>query len=148
MEEKKKRVRPTWAMVRALEAQVKTLQAKLDDQIDGTSMLVQDCDGWRDKYHVLLAERDFYKRAAEMLSEENGVSKSDDVSVQYNDIDEENLKRKISFGVPDKEYIRNFFDELGAITDSVGEMGGVSYVDKSPEEDKKRGFWSRIFKRK
>ena len=54
MEQKKPR--PTWAKINELEAKVKELQAKLDDQIDGTSMLVQDCDGWRDKFRALVAE--------------------------------------------------------------------------------------------
>lgn len=54
--EEQKQQRPTWARIRELEAKVKDLQAKLDDQIDGTSMLVQDCDGWREKFHKLLAE--------------------------------------------------------------------------------------------
>lgn len=49
--EEKKRVRPTWAMVRELEE-------KLREQIDGTSRLVADCDGWRDKYRALLVECD------------------------------------------------------------------------------------------
>ena len=39
----KKNVRPTWAMVRDLER-------RLASQIDGTSMLVADCDGWRELY--------------------------------------------------------------------------------------------------
>lgn len=55
MEEQKAK-RPTWAMINELEAKVKDLQAKLNDQIDGTSRLVQDCDGWREKFHKLLAE--------------------------------------------------------------------------------------------
>jgi predicted RNase H-like nuclease (RuvC/YqgF family) len=52
----KKMTRPTWAQVKDLERQVKDLQRKLDSQVDGTSRLVQDCDGWREKYWRLLEE--------------------------------------------------------------------------------------------
>ena len=80
MSEKKKRERPTWTMVRGLQAELDELrelnsrilserhigtaemndcigfyEEKLSDQIEGTSLLVQDCDGWRDKYRTLLA---------------------------------------------------------------------------------------------
>ena len=47
MEEKKKRWRPSLAQYRELEK-------KLESQIDGTSKLVADCDGWREKYRNLL----------------------------------------------------------------------------------------------
>ena len=130
MEEKKKRVRPTWAMVRALEAQIKSLHAKLDDQIDGTSMLVQDCDGWRDKYHALLAERDFYKSAADALVAKN-KELGDNIEISY---------PKIEFNAADGEYIRNFLDELGPLTSEDNDA-------KSEPVVVKRGFWSRLFKR-
>lgn len=83
-EEKKKRVRPTLTQVRALEKEIETLGEKLrvselhnrrlkedlealkkgdvvprsmlDEQIEGTSRLVADCDGWRDEYRKLKAE--------------------------------------------------------------------------------------------
>ena len=47
--EEKKRVRPTWAMVRELEK-------KFSDQLDITSSLVADCNGWREKYRSVLAD--------------------------------------------------------------------------------------------
>ncbi len=93
MEEKKKRVRPTWSQVRILEkelAEVKenyrlqlvadkylaeeadelrlklsqrqaeehpsdcaSLKFALDEQIEGTSRLVAECNAWREKYRVL-----------------------------------------------------------------------------------------------
>jgi len=46
-EEKKKRWRPSLTAYREL-------QRKLDEQIEGTSLVVQDCDGWREKYRLLL----------------------------------------------------------------------------------------------
>ena len=49
MAENKKRVRATWTQVRELEA-------KLADQIEGTSRLVKDCDIWREKYQRLFEE--------------------------------------------------------------------------------------------
>lgn len=131
MEEKKKRVRPTWALVRELEAEIADLQAKLDDQIDGTSMLVQDCDGWRDKYHALLAERDFYKSAADALVAKN-KELGDSPEVSY---------PKIEFDVADGEYIRNFLDELGPLTNEDDDS-------KSEPVVVKRKFWSRLFGKK
>ena len=75
MQEKKKRIRPTWTQVRQLEAEIaelkdtmkfcdafkeqgsveiiRELRKKLDEQIDGTSALVKDCDLWREKYQEL-----------------------------------------------------------------------------------------------
>lgn len=45
MEEKKKRWRPSLTAYRELEK-------KLADQIEGTSMLVRECDAWREKYRA------------------------------------------------------------------------------------------------
>ena len=47
MEEKKKRWRPSLTAYRELEK-------RLGSQIEGTSKLVADCDGWREKYRNLL----------------------------------------------------------------------------------------------
>lgn len=49
MEEKKKRWRPSLAQYREMER-------KLEEQIEGTSRIVQDCDGWREKYRKLVKE--------------------------------------------------------------------------------------------
>lgn len=62
MSEKKKRVRPTLAMVRELEAEIESLRRcgvgewrrMLDEQIEATSCLVRDCDAWRESYRELL----------------------------------------------------------------------------------------------
>lgn len=71
MAEKKKRVRATWTMVRALEA-------KLNDQIEGTSRLVKDCDDWREKFrklkgqYCMLEKSNMYmERELERLRNEN-----------------------------------------------------------------------------
>ena len=88
----KKRTRPTWAMVRQLEAEVSELRdtnrflnelngksdaekdaiimdlkQKLDGQIEGTSRHVQDCDVWRDKFHALEKEIGVLKAEKELL---------------------------------------------------------------------------------
>ena len=49
MDEKTKRWRPSLT-------QYRELQAKLDEQIEGTSRIVADCDGWRAKYRNLIEE--------------------------------------------------------------------------------------------
>ena len=46
MEEKKKRWRPSLTAYRELER-------RLEEQIEGTSLIVQECDGWRRKYREL-----------------------------------------------------------------------------------------------
>lgn len=71
MAESKKRFRPTLGAYRALERENEELRMKanvdgcydknleaerdawkkkFEEQLDGSSLLVQDCDGWRDKY--------------------------------------------------------------------------------------------------
>jgi hypothetical protein len=66
MEEKKKRWRPSLTAYRELEKQMKNeqglhihfakecdrLKSELDSQIEGTSMLVRECDAWREKYRA------------------------------------------------------------------------------------------------
>lgn len=62
----KRKSRPTWTMVRELEAEVarlraltcESLQQALDEQMDGTSAVVRDCDAWRDEYRSLLKEKE------------------------------------------------------------------------------------------
>ena len=49
MDEKTKRWRPSLT-------QYRELQAKLDEQIEGTSRIVADCDGWRAKYRSIIEE--------------------------------------------------------------------------------------------
>lgn len=60
MEENRKRVRPTWAKVRELEA-------KLADQIDGTSLLVKDCDEWREKFRKLKGQNETLEKSNKFL---------------------------------------------------------------------------------
>ena len=49
MDEKTKRWRPSLT-------QYRELQAKLDEQIEGTSLIVADCHGWRAKYRSIIEE--------------------------------------------------------------------------------------------
>ena len=69
----KKHVRPTLAQMRELEA-------RLEDQIEGTSRLVRDCDLWRDKYIVLKACYDFRKMVQDELLE-NVIKKKEEISL-------------------------------------------------------------------
>lgn len=71
MEQEKKRVRPTWAMVKSLEGEVAELKEKLRSQIEGTSMLVGDCDAWRDKYHELMNSAGATENDLRLLKERN-----------------------------------------------------------------------------
>lgn len=63
--EGKRRTRPTWAQVRELED-------KLADQIEGTSRLVADCDGWRE----------LYREKSDMLELETASRKAGDELIE------------------------------------------------------------------
>ena len=43
------------------------LKAMFDDQVEGTSMLVADCDGWRKKYRDLLTDYNYLKHGSQKL---------------------------------------------------------------------------------
>ena len=60
-QKKKRQSRPSWAMVNEL-------KAKLEEQIEGTSRLVKDCDAWREKYRALKEKYDQQLKADEYLS--------------------------------------------------------------------------------
>lgn len=60
-QKKKRQSRPSWAMVNEL-------KAKLEEQIEGTSRLVKDCDAWREKYRALKEKYDQQLKADEHLS--------------------------------------------------------------------------------
>lgn len=63
--EKKKRWRPSLGAYRALENEVSALREQLargsDDASGTVSMLVADCDAWREKYRRL-KDRGFWSR--------------------------------------------------------------------------------------
>lgn len=97
-EEKKKRVRATLTQVRALESELArvredcrlasvenghlrddlaavrhdadVLRRKLDEQVDGTSRLVADCDLWRAKYRALVDKYDTAERSNGYMHDE------------------------------------------------------------------------------
>lgn len=74
----RKRKRPTVAQVRELEEKVSKLEKyikentneelkkKLDDQIEGTSALIKDCDGWRELYRKACSQADLEKHSREL----------------------------------------------------------------------------------
>lgn len=112
MAEKKKRVRPTLTQVRALQNELealkvnyenrcqdievlrsekKELSEKLEEQINGTSVLVSDLDIWREKYRKLYDEFDEYKNnksnadvPKKCLDELQG--KYDELKKRYDDV--------------------------------------------------------------
>lgn len=59
----RKRIRPTWGMVN-------DLRSRLDSQIEGTSRLVSDCDGWREKYQSLLREKSVLEGSNRLMESE------------------------------------------------------------------------------
>ena len=120
MEEKKKRWRPSLAQYRELEK-------KLESQIDGTSKLVADCDGWREKYRSVIKE----------------VSHGGDKKVLREHIEAlecENRTLRHSNELMETELKRNS-QVLEWNTRAMNELRGVLHSLKS------RGFWSRVFNR-
>lgn len=55
----------------ALRKENAELRKKLESQIDGTSRLVADCDGWRDKYRKLLDEKKGLEKMHDDVVEES-----------------------------------------------------------------------------
>lgn len=119
-EEKKKRWRPSLTQYRELEA-------KLEEQIEGTSRIVADCRGWRAKYRELIKE----------------ISKGNDKKVLRDHIEAlecENKTLRHSNELMETELKRNS-QVLEWNTRAMNELRGVLHNLKS------RGFWSRVFNR-
>lgn len=120
MEEKKKRWRPSLTAYRELEK-------KLESQIEGTSRIVQDCDGWREKYRELIKE----------------ISNGNDKKVLRDHIKAlecENRTLRHSNELMETELKRNS-QVLEWNTRAMNELRGVLHNLKS------RGFWARVFNR-
>ena len=90
----KKRIRPTLGQVRALESEVNELKEqvrllekangytadevrgmeeykrKFEEQLEGTSVLVKDCDAWREKYRSLDEECSVLKTSNDHMEKE------------------------------------------------------------------------------
>ena len=129
MAENKKRVRPTWTQVRDLEA-------KLADQIDGTSRLVKDCDLWREKYQKLFAEH------KAML---DGQPMSEYERITYEKLKDDNatLRGKVT----QLESSNNFMDaELRKVRAELDlEHATADHLAAEVGRLKSRGFWARVF---
>ena len=126
MAENKKRVRPTWTQVRDLEA-------KLADQIEGTSRLVKDCDLWREKYQKLFAEHNLLLKAAD-----NGDSVTEMLSDEL-----ATLRGKVT----QLESSNNFMDaELRKVCAELDlEHATADHLAAEVGRLKSRGFWARVF---
>lgn len=103
MEEKKKRWRPSLTAYRAQEREIADLKEQLrlqekaegytigeieelkgykkkfEEQLDGSSRLVKDCDLWREKYQELVKKYDSLQEKNNLLEKSNGfLSKETD----------------------------------------------------------------------
>ena len=120
MEEKKKRWRPSLT-------QYRELQTKLDEQIEGTSLIVADCHGWRAKYRSIIEE----------------ISKGNDKKVLRDHIEAlecENRTLRHSNELMETELRRN--NEVINMCDNANrDLRGILHNIKS------RGFWARVFNR-
>lgn len=119
-------MRPTWTQVRDLEA-------KLADQIEGTSRLVKDCDLWREKYQKLFAEHNLLLKAAD-----NGDSVTEMLSDEL-----ATLRGKVT----QLESSNNFMDaELRKVRAELDlEHATADHLAAEVGRLKSRGFWARVF---
>ena len=119
MEEgKKKRWRPSLAQYRELER-------RIDEQIEGTSLVVADCHGWRAKYRNLIDE----------------ISKGNDKKVLRDHIEAlecENKTLKRSNEMMEGE-IKKMFKEIGELQNKC------VTIEYNYKLYKNRGFWARLF---
>ena len=121
MEEKKrKRWRPSLA-------QYRELQAKLDEQIEGTSRIVAECHGWRKKYRDLV---DSISKG----SVDNVLKDRIETLERENDL----LSRSNEFMASELNSIR---EADSAVVKENRELRDELFMLKS------RGFWSRLFNR-
>ena len=119
-EKKKKRWRPSLA-------QYRELQAKLDEQIEGTSRIVAECHGWRKKYRDLV---DSISKG----SVDNVLKDRIETLERENDI----LSRSNEFMASELNSIR---EADSAVVKENRELRDELFMLKS------RGFWSRLFNR-
>lgn len=75
--EKKKRFRPSVTEYKALQQEValwrercQRLSGDVESQVDGTSVLVGDCDAWREKYHVMMARCSALEKSNKLMEDE------------------------------------------------------------------------------
>ena len=106
----KKRVRPTLGQVRDLENEVSVLKEQVrllemangysaeeiehlfsykrmyEEQMDGTSVIVADCDAWREKYRKLKKESDTLQKSNSLMEEElkRVRKRAEDATADYN----------------------------------------------------------------
>lgn len=120
MGETKKRVRPTWT-------QVRTLEAQLAEQIEGTSRLVKDCYLWREKYQKLFAEYMELKSA----TDDNDIIRS--LRDKNTTLERSNDLVKTELDLREAKY--KILEE--ALEERTAEV----------ERLQSRGFWDRLFNR-
>ena len=147
-QEKKKRERPTWAMVKDLQEKVSDLQKRLDSQIDGTHMLVADCDGWREKYHALLDE----KREVEELKARY-VARIEELKGNEHPKEGMGLVQQLGEDIEELKGVKAALEnELSAKSDALDKLEQRYYMDINARDQliarlKGRGFWKRLFNR-
>lgn len=119
MEEgKKKRWRPSLAQYRELER-------RIDEQIDGTSLIVADCHGWRAKYRNLIDE----------------ISKGNDKKVLRDHIEaleceNETLRHSNKLMETELKRVNGLLDWSKKVSNELLEE--LIFL-------KNRGFWARLF---
>ncbi len=138
----KKRVRPTLGQVKELEAEIERLRLlnnvdgcydkkleaerdewkrKFEEQLEGTSVLVKDCDAWREKYRELNRK---YEEQIEGTSKL--VSDCDTWRENYRDLEK----------------------ELSDVREAYASTGiQCAKLKEELEALKSRGFWARLINR-
>jgi len=118
MEEKKKRWRPSLAQYREMER-------KLEEQIEGTSRIVAECDGWREKYRKMVKE-----------VSKNCVDKVLKDRIDTLERENDTLSRSNEFMASELNSIREQDSSVAQENQELRDE--LAYL-------KRRGFWARMF---
>ena len=119
---------------------IDALRARLDEQIDGTSRLVSECNAWRDKY------RDLYS----MYCNE----KTKAAHAEESRVDEYNLRLEYQKEADKQEQRIAVLEESNKLLEDELQRkrsecaildNKVCYYRSRVMELKTRGFWKRVF---
>lgn len=121
--------------VEILRKELSDCEKKLESQIDGTSMLVKDCDAWREKYRELLK---MYKEQIDGTS--RLVGDCDAWRDKYHTLIAENKTLEAS-----NKHMEAELERVRDANQSLNDLNDERLAQI--HELRSRGFWARIFNR-
>lgn len=116
--------------------QVRELEAKLADQIEGTSRLMKDCYLWREKYQKLFEEH-------KAVLEGKPMSEYDRIAYEKLKNDNAELRGKVSQLESSNNFMEAEMKKLRAELDL--EKATADHLAAEVTRLKNRGFWARVF---